>query len=47
MITTILLVAALVFFLLTAFNVPQPGWLNYVGAGLACFVAAQLVPLIK
>lgn len=42
MLTTILMVFAFVFFLCAAVNVPSPPRLNFVGAGLACWVGAQL-----
>jgi hypothetical protein len=41
MLTTILLVAAFVLFVLAAFGVAA-GRINLIAAGLACWVAAQL-----
>jgi len=46
MITTILLLFAFVLFVLSALNVSSPK-INLVAAGLAFWVAAQLVPLIS
>jgi hypothetical protein len=47
MITTILLVAAFVLFVLSAIAVPA-GRVNLTAAGLACWVAAQLFgPLLR
>lgn len=42
----ILLVAAFVLFVLAAISVPVPR-INLVGAGLACWVLAQLLGVIK
>lgn len=42
MIALAFLIAALVLFVLAALSVPVPR-VNLIGAGLACFVAAQLV----
>jgi hypothetical protein len=47
MIATILLVAALVLFIISALNVAVPR-INLMAAGLACWVAAQLLgPLLR
>jgi hypothetical protein len=48
MLTTILLVFSFVFFVLAAGNVPAHPRLNYIGAGLACWIAATLFgPLLR
>lgn len=39
----VLLIAALVLFLIAGLSVPVPR-VNLIGLGLACWVAAQLVP---
>lgn len=43
MITTILLVFALVFFVLSAVGVPNPPRCNFLAAGLACWVLSVLI----
>lgn len=48
MLTTILLVAAFVLFILSAIGVPSPPRFNLMAGGLACWVAAQLFgPLLR
>ena len=48
MFTTILLVAAFVLFVLATLGVPAPERFNLIGAGLACWVAAQLFgPMLR
>jgi hypothetical protein len=48
MIATVLLVAALVLFILAAIGVPSvPARFNLVAAGLACWVASLLAPLLR
>lgn len=43
-IATLFLVAALILFLLAAFNVPSP--VNLTAAGLACATVAALAPVL-
>lgn len=45
MLALIFLIAALVLFIVAAIGVPS-GRINLVSAGLACMVAAQLVPKV-
>lgn len=47
MLTTILLVFAFVFFILAGLGVPNPPRLNFIGWGLACWVAAILFGTVK
>lgn len=47
MLSTILLVAAFVLFVLAAIGIPQPPRFNLMAAGLACWVLALLVPAIR
>jgi hypothetical protein len=48
MLTTILLVAAFVLFVLATIGVPSPSRFNLTAAGLACLVGAQLFgPLMR
>lgn len=43
MIATAFLIAALVLFIIAALGVPASPRFNLIAAGLACFIAAQLV----
>lgn len=48
MLSTILLVAAFVLFVLAAVGVPSPSRFNLMAGGLACWVGAQLFgPYLK
>jgi len=48
MLSTILLVAAFILFILAAIGVPNPPRFNLMAGGLACWVAAQLFgPFLK
>jgi nucleoside recognition membrane protein YjiH len=48
MLTTILLVASFILFLLATIGIPSPSRFNLLAAGLACWVAAQLFgPLLR
>ncbi len=42
MLTTILMVFALVLFILAGLGIPNPARVNFIGWGLACWVAAIL-----
>lgn len=47
MLSTVLLVAALIFFILATVNMPVPR-INLVAAGLACWMAAKLfTPILR
>jgi hypothetical protein len=46
MISTVLLIAAFILFVLAAVGVPSPR-VNLVAAGLACWVLASLVPVLR
>lgn len=46
MISTVLLIAAFILFVLAAVGVPSPR-VNLIGAGLACWVLASLVPVLR
>jgi hypothetical protein len=46
MVSTILLIAAFILFVLATFGIPQAPRFNLVAAGLACWVLASLVPLL-
>ena len=46
MLALVLLVAALILFILAAFNVPTPPRFNLVAAGLALLTLVQLLPAL-